>query len=180
MLKSKIAYICMVIIFCLFQIFISQNKIITDFNHNIMNQEFNTENKIENEEKTERWEIEIPKISLKATIAEGTTKETLNQYVGHFEQTQKEEGNIGLAAHNRGYEVNYFQNLKLLQKGDEIKYIHNQFEKIYEVEKCRIIKDTEWEYLEDTEDNRLTLITCVENQPEYRRCIQAVEKETNY
>lgn len=177
MLKSKIAYICMVIIFCLFQIFISQNKIITDFNHNIMNQEFNTENKIENEEKTERWEIEIPKISLKATIAEGTTKETLNQYVGHFEQTQKEEGNIGLAAHNRGYEVNYFQNLKLLQKGDEIKYIHNQFEKIYEVEKCRIIKDTEWEYLEDTEDNRLTLITCVENQPEYRRCIQAVEKE---
>ena len=167
----------MVIIFCLFQIFISQNKIITDFNHNIMNQEFNTENKIENEEKTERWEIEIPKISLKATIAEGTTKETLNQYVGHFEQTQKEEGNIGLAAHNRGYEVNYFQNLKLLQKGDEIKYIHNQFEKIYEVEKCKIIKDTEWEYLEDTEDNRLTLITCVENQPEYRRCIQAVEKE---
>ena len=142
-----------------------------------MNQEFNTENKIENEEKTERWEIEIPKISLKATIAEGTTKETLNQYVGHFEQTQKEEGNIGLAAHNRGYEVNYFQNLKLLQKGDEIKYIHNQFEKIYEVEKCRIIKDTEWEYLEDTEDNRLTLITCVENQPEYRRCVQAVEKE---
>ncbi len=177
MLKSKIAYICMVIIFCLFQIFINQNKIITDFNQNIMNQEFNTENKIENEEKTERWEIEIPKISLKATIAEGTTKETLNQYVGHFEQTQKEEGNIGLAAHNRGYEVNYFQNLKLLQKGDEIKYIHNQFEKIYEVEKCRIIKDTEWEYLEDTEDNRLTLITCVENQPEYRRCIQAVEKE---
>ena len=177
MLKSKIAYICMVIIFCLFQIFISQNKIITDFNQNIMNQEFNTENKIENEEKTERWEIEIPKISLKATIAEGTTKETLNQYVGHFEKTQKEEGNIGLAAHNRGYEVNYFQNLKLLQKGDEIKYIHNQFEKIYEVEKCRIIKDTEWEYLEDTEDNRLTLITCVENQPEYRRCIQAVEKE---
>ena len=167
----------MVIIFCLFQIFISQNKIITDFNQNIMNQEFNTENKIENEEKNERWEIEIPKISLKATIAEGTTKETLNQYVGHFEQTQKEEGNIGLAAHNRGYEVNYFQNLKLLQKVDEIKYIHNQFEKIYEVEKCRIIKDTEWEYLEDTEDNRLTLITCVENQPEYRRCIQAVEKE---
>ena len=176
MLKSKIAYICMVIIFCLFQIFISQNKIITDFNQNIMNQEFNTENKIENEEKTERWEIEIPKISLKATIAEGTTKETLNQYVGHFEQTQKEEGNIGLAAHNRGYEVNYFQNLKLLQKGDEIKYIHNQFEKIYEVEKCRIIKDTEWEYLENTEDNRLTLITCIKNKVNQRLCVQAVQE----
>ena len=31
--------------------------------------------------------------------------------------------------------------------------------------------------LKETEENMLTLITCVENQPEYRRCIQAVEKE---
>ena len=45
-----------------------------------------------------------------------------------------------------------------------------------EVEKCRIIKDTDWNFLENTEDNMLTLITCVENQPEYRRCIQAVER----
>ena len=131
----------------------------------------------ENQDEKEIWQIEIPKISLIANIADGTTKEILNQYVGHFEETQKENGNIGLAAHNRGYEVNYFQDLKLLKKGDEIKYKYNEFEKIYEVEKCRIIKDTDWEYLESTEDNRLTLITCVENQPEYRRCVQAVEKE---
>ena len=45
------------------------------------------------------------------------------------------------------------------------------------MEKCRIIKDTEWEYLDNTEENMLTLITCVENEPEYRRCVQAVEKE---
>ena len=32
-------------------------------------------------------------------------------------------------------------------------------------------------FLPQTEENMLTLITCVENQPEYRRCIQAVEKE---
>ena len=28
-----------------------------------------------------------------------------------------------------------------------------------------------------TEENRITLITCVENEPEYRRCIQGIEKE---
>lgn len=123
------------------------------------------------------WQIQIPKISLIANISEGTTTEVLNQYVGHFENTQKELGNIGLAAHNRGYEVNYFKDLKLLKQGDEIIYKYNEYEKIYEVEKCRIIKDTEWEYLENTEDNRLTLITCVENEPEFRRCVQAVEKE---
>ena len=111
------------------------------------------------------------------TIVEGTTKETLSQYVGHFENTSKQLGNIGLAARNRGYEVNYFKDLKRLREGDEIIYRYNQFEKIYEVEKCRIIRTTEWEYLEETEENMLTLITYVENQPEYRRCVQAVEKE---
>ena len=123
------------------------------------------------------WQIEIPKISLIAPISEGTTKEILDKYVGHFEETSKEQGNVGLAAHNRGYDVNYFKDLKLLQEGDEIKYTYNQFQTIYEVEKCRIIKDTDWEYLEETEEDMLTLITCVENQPEYRRCIQAIKKE---
>ena len=169
-------------LFITIQLFINQSKIETEINENIMKQESiqkqEETNLVENTtEKTEIWQIEIPQISLIANIAEGTTKEVLNQYVGHFEQTQKENGNVGLAAHNRGYEVNYFQDLRLLKQGDEIKYKYNQFEKIYEVEKCRIIKDTEWEYLENTEENMLTLITCVENEPEYRRCIQAVEKE---
>ena len=183
--KIKIAYTLVSIIFVLFQIFINQNKIISNTNQNIMKSEVEDVNVEEanivaeeqEEVQIEGWLIEIPKISLKANIAEGTSKDVLNQYVGHFEKTNKEYGNVGLAAHNRGYEVNFFQDLKLLKKGDEIKYTYNQFEKIYEVEKCRIIKDTDWEYLDDTEDNRLTLITCVENQPEYRRCIQAVEKE---
>ena len=42
---------------------------------------------IETLEKTEVWQIEIPEISLIAQISEGTTKEVLNQYVGHFENT---------------------------------------------------------------------------------------------
>ena len=185
--KAGTLYILTSIIFVIFQIFINQNKIKTDTEQNIMQQEVQEfsqktdledhipEQKEENTEET--WKIEIPKISLIANISEGTTKETLNEYVGHFNITAKAEGNIGLAAHNRGYNVNYFQNLKSLEKGDEIKYTYKNFEKVYEVEKIRIIKDTNWEYLENTEENRLTLITCVENQPEYRRCVQAVEKE---
>ena len=38
-----------------------------------------------------------------------------------------------------------------------------------------IIKDTDWSYLQETKENKLTLITCVENEPKYRRCIQAIE-----
>ena len=151
--KTGIAYALTAVIFVLIQAFISQLKIETEINENIMEEkpEFVEETNFEQMQAEEIeniiWQIEIPEISLIANIAEGTTKEILNQYVGHFKETQKENGNVGLAAHNRGYEVNYFQDLKLLKEGDEIKYRYNGFEKIYEVEKCRIIKDTDWEYL---------------------------------
>ncbi len=125
----------------------------------------------------EEWKLEIPKINLVANIAEGTNKEILDQYIGHFEETQKYVGNIGLAAHNRGYKVNYFQKLKELEIGDVIYYTYNGIQKNYVVELKTIIKDTEWNKLRNTEDNRLTLITCVEDKPSFRRCIQAKESK---
>ncbi len=147
----------------------------------------NTEDiKAENSEKSEvyedrinkknNWIVRIPEINLDAQISEGTSKETMDKYVGHFDETEKETGNVGLAAHNRGYAVNYFKDLKKLKIGSEIIYIHDDFEMTYVVKTIKIIDNTDWDYLEDTEDNRITLITCVENEPKYRRCIQGVEK----
>lgn len=158
-------------------------KDFNQINENILqtNQNFISEKSIistqNTPEENDLWQIEIDKISLKAEIKESTNVEVLNKYVGHFEETSKEKGNIGLAAHNRGYDVNYFKDLKLLKEGDEIKYKYNQYENIYIVTKNIIIEDTNWEYLEETEENTLTLITCVENEPNYRRCVQAIEKE---
>lgn len=134
----------------------------------------------EKEIKNTIWQINIPKIELSADISNGTDKETLNKYVGHFIETPIEEGNIALAGHNRGYDVNYFSRLKELREGDEIIYIHNEINRIYEVTKNKIIKDTDIDVLENTEENILTLITCVENEPNYRRCVQAEEKDLNY
>lgn len=124
----------------------------------------------------EEWYLEIPCINLKANIQEGTTKEIMDDYIGHFEETSKDIGNIGLAAHNRGYKNNYFENLKKLKEGDIIKYKYKNVKREYIVEKHIIIKDTDWTNLEETDENIITLITCVENQPEYRRCIQGIEK----
>ena len=122
------------------------------------------------------WYIEIPLIKLRAPINESTNMEVLNNFVGHFTNTPKTEGNIGLAGHNRGYAKNFFQDLNKLKIGDEIKYKYNDFEKIYLIEKIEIIKNTNWSYLESTKENKITLITCVENKPDLRLCIQAVEK----
>ena len=122
------------------------------------------------------WEISIPKIKLKAPISEGTSQEVMRYYVGHFENTEFIYGNVGLAAHNRGFPINYFARLKELKIGDEIIYKTKYGEKRYKVTLSTIIEDTNWSYLlQDTDKNTLTLITCVENRPQKRRCIRAEE-----
>lgn len=68
----------------------------------IMNIDEQIEETLKNYEQIdEKWEIEIPSIGLSAPIAEGTSQEVMRYYVGHFENTNLWQGNIGLAAHNR-------------------------------------------------------------------------------
>ena len=146
--------------------------------------EFEQKDIEENTEKTDQqeeidlgnWYILIPAINVKAPIGEGTSIDVLNEKVGHFEETAVEFGNIGLAAHNRGYKYNFFENLKNLNVEDEIIYVHDNFTKTYIVEKNEIILNSDWSKLNKTEENIVTLITCVENEPNYRRCVQAIEK----
>ena len=121
------------------------------------------------------WQVRIPKIGLIAPIKDGTNQEVLNEFVGHFEETEKQKGNVGLAAHNRGYPVNYFEKINLLEIGDEIYYLYKGIEIKYVVSFKEIIEETNWNYLNNTENNRITLITCIENQPKYRLCVQAEE-----
>jgi len=130
---------------------------------------------IENQYKTNQWRIFISKINLDAPILEGTSKEVLRRGVGHFTSTSKWNGNIVLAAHNRGYKYNFFQEIKRLEIGDFIEYQTEQGKRTYQVYEKEKIKETNLSILENTKENKLTLITCVENLPEYRLCVQAKE-----
>lgn len=121
------------------------------------------------------WRLIISKINLNAPILEGTSKEVLRRGVGHFETTSDWNGNVCLAAHNRGYKYNYFQELKKLEMGDVIIYQNKKGKRIYSVDYKQKIKETDLSKLEETKENYITLITCVENMPEYRLCIQAKE-----
>lgn len=119
------------------------------------------------------------KLIWKQRFQNGTTKEILDKFVGHFEETSKNLGNIALAAHNRGYSVNYFEKLKELEIGDKVIYTYGNIKRTYVINLITVVKDTDWSNLKDTNDNRITLITCVENEPEYRRCLQAIEVLNN-
>jgi len=155
---------------------ISNNKIQKNNNQKEEEQVCFKENN-ENNPQEFNWYIEISSIDLKAPIKESTKMEVLNEFVGHFEDMSKTIGNIGLAGHNRGYKNNYFENLNKVKKGDEIKYKYYDFEKFYSVENIEIIKSTNWKYLENSKNNKITLITCIENAPDYRLCIQGEEKQ---
>ena len=175
-INLKLVTIFITIILLLFKINNYSNTCIG--NSNFTNEIIDISNTLNNNKNiiyNQEWILEIPSINLKADIAEGTSSETLNKYIGHFEGTSKQSGNIALAAHNRGYLVNYFRDLKELEIGDEIYYFYNGIKNIYKVNSKNIIEDTNVEVLENTKDDTITLITCVENQPEKRRCIQGIK-----
>ena len=67
------------------------------------------------------------------------------------------------------------KNLKNIKVGSEIFYQTNYRTKIYVVTVKEIISEEDWSYLKETEDNRITLITCVKGQKDKRLCVQAVE-----
>ena len=130
---------------------------------------------VEIEENAIKWNLSIPKINVIGKIKDGTDEETINASIGHFLNTEYINGNVGLVAGCYGYDENYFEELEKMEKGDVILYQYGDERKKYEVICNNIIDEKDWTYLENTEENKITLITGVVNEPEKRRCVQATE-----
>ena len=120
--------------------------------------------------------LTIPDILLdNAPIRESVELSTLSETIGHFPSTSIYEGNVGLASHNSGSQGDFFKNLKKIKIGSEIFYQTNYGTKRYVVTTKQVISEEDWSYLQETEDNRITLITCVAGQKDKRLCVQAIE-----
>ena len=152
-------------------------KNITHFEDMIEKKE--NEIKTESNKKVEKQEdkiigtIKINKINFEGTVYEGTTQDILSKGVGHFKNSPYLNGNVCLAAHNT---KDFWADLKTLENGDLIIYESFLGTKEYEVYKKTQINETDWLDLEDTNENVLTLITCVKGVREKRLCVQAREK----
>jgi LPXTG-site transpeptidase (sortase) family protein len=120
--------------------------------------------------------LKIPAIGLNVTAYDGEVTAAMLKGVGHMDSTSSWLGTVGLCGHNRGVNNN-FGKLKNLRIGDEITYTTSLGTKTYVVTFVGKIASTDWSYLQYTTDNRITLLTCVENQPQYRQCVQGVEKK---
>ena len=118
--------------------------------------------------------IKIDKIEYEGPIYEGTTLDTLAKGVGHLSNSPYFNGNVCLAAHNTS---KFWAKLNTLENGDTITYTSFLGTKEYVVSNIKTIDETDWSDTENTEDNRITLITCVKGQKEKRLCVQALEKD---
>lgn len=116
--------------------------------------------------------LEIPSINFKDIVIEGTSQDALAQGIGLFEHSSILQGNVCLAGHNTS---RFFVNLKDVKQGDIIKYSSCLGNKEYTISTIKQIEETDWSMLEDTEDNRITIITCVKGQKNLRLCVQAIE-----
>lgn len=118
--------------------------------------------------------LSIPKINLSVKVYEGETLDSMRKGVGHFEYTSFWDNNVGFAGHNRG-SADYFKGVKNLSLGDTITYTTKNGTRNYKVFYKEKITDTDYSNLGWTNENTVTLITCVENQANLRWCVQAQE-----
>ncbi len=123
--------------------------------------------------------LTIPDIGLSVLVYESDdAMEDMDKGAAHFKSTSAWQGNIGLSAHNINFDgsAGYFLNLYTLKAGAVIQYETALGVREYAVESVKEIAETDWSMLGRTEDNRVTLITCVKGKPALRLCVQAVEK----
>lgn len=108
-------------------------------------------------------------------VYEGETLANLRLGVGHFHNTSAWDGNVAIAGHNRG-SYGYFSMLKNMDRGDEVVYTTKYGTRTYEMTDRIKIDVDDMSYFNYSDDNILTLVTCVENEPEYRYVVRLEEE----
>ena len=118
--------------------------------------------------------LKIPTLGIDMKVWEGETSDSMQKGLGHYSSTSAWDGNVALCGHNRGAHY-VIGNIKDLEIGDTITYTTVYGTRTYAVSMVKTISSTDWSYLQSTADNRITLTTCLADQPEKRVCVQAVE-----
>lgn len=118
--------------------------------------------------------LKIPAIGVNSKIVEGTSNASLAKGIGHFTSTSIWDGNVCVAAHNRGTNA-IFGKIHTLSIGDTITLTTKQGTRNYSVTSVEKVSETDTSGTASTSENRITLYTCVRNQRELRYCVKGVE-----
>jgi sortase A len=102
--------------------------------------------------------ITIPKINVDAIVVEGTTGKQLMRGPGHIRSSAYpgEQGNVVISAHRD----TFFRHLVELKNGDQIQLQRGGTTYTYEVTGKKITDPNDISVIQQTDEPRLTLITC--------------------
>jgi sortase A len=102
--------------------------------------------------------VSIPKINLDLIVVEGTNHKALRLGPGHLKDTPLpgETGNSVISAHRD----TFFRHIYELVKGDEIQVRRDGRTYTFQVVGKKIVEPNDLSVVRNTEDARLTLITC--------------------
>lgn len=118
--------------------------------------------------------LKISSLNINMKVWEGETNSSMAKGLGHYSSTSGWDGNVGVCGHNRGAKYT-IGSIKTMKAGDTITYTTIYGTRTYEVVLVKTISSSDWSYLQATTDNRITITTCLANQPSKRVCVQAVE-----
>ena len=122
--------------------------------------------------------LTIESIGVSAPVYETDDEmEAMKKGIAHYKTTSAWNGNIGLCSHNGTTSYCWFRDLYKLKKGGVVTYRTALGTRTYEVTEIKEIDETDWSMLGRTEDNRITMTTCIDGKPSKRLVVQAVEKQ---
>lgn len=84
-----------------------------------------------------------------------------------------------MLGHNKGNKYSYFARINELEEGDIITYKTKFYERQYKVDNIKVIFEDDWSMLQNTEENKITMITCIANKKNQRLCVQATQIALN-
>lgn len=116
--------------------------------------------------------LSIPSIGLNVKVYQGTDSAALRKGAGHFSETSIWDGNVCLAGHNRGV-ANHFGKIHTLKTGNIITYTTKLGTRSYTVRSVSKVLYTDTSGTCASDENCLTLYTCVMDQPSYRWMVRA-------
>ena len=105
--------------------------------------------------------IRIPKIDVEKAVVEGVGVNALKQGPGHYPTTPLpgQPGNAAIAGHRTTYGAPFYRTDELAP-GDLIQVTTRQGEFTYKVRERKIVKPSQNEVLDPSDENLLTLTTC--------------------
>ena len=123
--------------------------------------------------------LTIDSIGVSAPVYETDDEmEAMRKGIAHYKTTSAWNGNIGMCAHNGNASYCWFHDLHKVEKGDIVTYRTALGTRTYEVSEIKEIDETDWSMLGRTEDNRITMTTCIDGKPSKRLVVQAVEQKS--